>query len=244
MKNISENEFYGFWTYATNLPKDALLDGSFHITTSGFYLERNPLAVYLFNNLLTGSTVLIANECHVEKIHNQLLENEVLADKILQLEDFRNHRLEFDDLDFFLISKPEIKANDQEVIEISNEDQELINNFYAKLSEDDIDTLDLDFENNTTKAWAVIDNENKALAIGRYYLIPTEKGTMDITLATIKNHRGKGYASKLLNQILSSGINNQNIPRYRVKTDNISSIKVAEKLGFKKFAHIQALLPR
>ena len=122
-------------------------------------------------------------------------------------------------------------------------DKEAIEQFYEGLSEDDIDTLDLDFEDDTTIAFAVY-NDDVIAAIGRYYVIPTEKGTMDITLVTSKNYRGKGFASLLLKKMITLGLENNLVPRYRVKTDNIASIKVAEKLGFIKYCSIKAIYPK
>lgn len=243
MKSISENEFYGFWSYAFQVSADDLRDGKFHTSSKGFYIERNPSVIYLFDNLITGSKILVANQDNISYINEYITSKDIDLQTILNLEKFNNYSCRFDDLDLFLNKKPLIDINESNLKQLTLNDNELIELFYKDLSEDDIDTLDLDFENNTTRAFAIYSYDVIA-AIGRYYIIPTEKGTMDITLVTNEKYRGRGFASLLLKKMISLGLENNLVPRYRVKTDNVASIKVAEKLHFKKYCHIQALYPK
>lgn len=243
MKKISESESYGFWSYAFQVSSDDLKSGSFHTSSKGFYIERNLDVIYLFDNLITGSKFLIANQENVDYITKLLSSKNINSRSILDLDKFDNYNLEFDDIDLFLNKRPLIELNESNLKKISKNDKDLIELFYKDLSRDDIDTLDLDFEEKTTMAFAVYSDDAIA-AIGRYYIIPTEKGTMDITLVTSEKYRGRGFASLLLKKMISLGLENNLVPRYRVKTDNIASIKVAEKLSFEKYCQIQALYPK
>ena len=91
MKKTSENEFYGFWSYAFQVSIDDLKDGSFHTSSKGFYIERNLNVIYLFENQMTGSRFLVANEDNAEYINKMLPCENISSQSILNLERFNNY---------------------------------------------------------------------------------------------------------------------------------------------------------
>ena len=243
LKSISKSSFYEFWKYTLNITLEKLLDGKSHTVSSGAYLDRDASVIYIFRNLLSSSKVLVANRDNLDTINRELVNGPIEADDILAIKGFSDYEVAFDDFDFYLEKEPNFKPTlktNFEIKIVTRKDQEAISIFYKDCSEEEISTLDLEFDDNSSHAWGIY-NGNKILGLGRYYIIPNTTGVIDITLLVTKKNRGHGLASVLLDKILQHGIQNNLVPRYRVKTDNFSSIRVAEKFGFKPYSHILAI---
>lgn len=238
-------ECLDFWEFALCLSKEQLSDGGFHTSSEGFYIDRSPEMIFLYHNLKTQTKALIATKENQQLLLTHFSDKDLSFEKIKTLPQFKDYKLLFDEIDFYIEGAPVFpllrKAN-VSLREITRDDEKELRRFYAQISQEDRATLDLDFDDPSTKAIAVFENEEIS-TIGRYFVISTENGTMDITLATRDQSRKKGHATLCAIEILKDGLAKNLIPRYRMKTDNFSSRKVAEKLGFSPFVHIQAIGP-
>lgn len=246
MKSTSEKEFLGFWSYMTKLSVKQLTGGGLYFSSVGFYCEREPKAIYLFTNFLSGTKVLMGNEENINLIRNSIQEDKITAKEILNLDHYKDYELTFDDIDLFLEQEPNMSINNEGLVlnQISEDHKQAIDTFYQKLTEDEVDTLDLSFEGDLSiEAWAVWEDD-RIVAIARYTVLPTKQGMMDLTVVTDPAFRGRGFATVLIHKLITLGLKNNYIPRYRVKSDNVSSMKVAEKLGFKPYCNIQAILKK
>lgn len=213
IKNSSLENFYGFWQFAFDISKEQLKSGKDVFSNSGFYFERDPERIYQLENLLDKTTVYCGKE-----------EN---------LKDLNSFELLYDDTDNYLFDLPELTFQlhqDYYLEEVHREDEQ-IKSFFETCTEDEVDTLDYDFTDESQRAWVVKFKED-IVAMGCFYTIPKTNGIIELTLLTSRGHRAKGIATALVQKMLEVGLSEGLCPRYRVKEDNYSSKAVAKKFGF------------
>ena len=234
---FNQKLFLSFWQKALGVSQAQLLDGKTHLSTDGAYLTRNNNLVYIFSNFTEKSKILTANSQNLNFIKDQFSPINIIN----QVEEFSKFEIAYDDVDMYLkyhLIRPK-KLHNTYILEFySPNDANKLNQFLSTCSEDERDILDL--HNSVDKIWVII-KDQEIVAVGSYCTIPSFPDMTDITLLTSKLHRNNGLASNILHAITEDILSLNLIPRYRVGTDNLASIKVAEKLGLSKFNQIKAL---
>src|SRR5690606_13570184 len=155
----------------------------------------------------------------------------------------QNLKCEYNDIDYILGKVADFNPVESALCfrELTHADADDLNLFYSRISEDDRDTLDLDFSHG--KAFGVF-RDHELASVACYFLLKDEPRIADITVVTANPYRGNGYGlvavSKVVQIILSQGL----FPRYRVNEHLASSVSIALKLGFKPRYQIHTYLSK
>lgn len=238
------HDFYlQFWSKIFGIPAFQLKNSEAEILSSGFYIEKHgDKYIFFYMDFSTGKKVLAASENNLSELRRNfdvqaLSQHDVES---LRSEDyFRGLPLAFRDIDYGFSSiegfKPVSSAGfDIRYIDVDHRQE--IEEFYQDCSEDDKDTLDLTFENETALGLYV---ENKIVAIARYTPL-RETQIADITVLVRRTARGKAYSAPLVSKLVERILRNNLVPKYRVEENNHASIAVAKKLGFKPMFRLLA----
>lgn len=235
--NDSLDVALNFWSVALGVDKQKILTPLVQKTSEGWYRQRSPEVLYLFNCFASGFTAICGPEGQLEKIsvsHPGFSEESTFS--------LAGFSQEFDDLDYFL-SDPKVVDSQKKLHEVrclGQGEVELLKDLLRSCSEDESDTFDVEIEelNKSMYCHGFISG-GKLLGAARYYVIPRTDRLTDITLLTRPANRGHGIGKALLGSLLTEILAKKLIPRYRVKVDNLASQKVAESLGFVKFNRIR-----
>ncbi len=89
--------------------------------------------------------------------------------------------------------------------------------------------------------WLAEEAESKSF-IGWFMLLPDQDGSLELGFMIVKSSWGKGYATEI-GQVLIAYAKQSGIKRIaaRTNTDNFTSMRVLEKLGFKYSKNIKAV---
>lgn len=230
-----------FWSGALGVGSREIVGGATSFSSTGIYRERREDAVYLFEHL--GSKSVVVN-CPFDQISEI---KKIASRSLVDLEDFLEKKfdLSFDDFDLNLLGEVNSFTVDDpySVIQMRGSYRSQLESFLKSCTEDEVDTLDID-DSIPDANIVVVRHSQSIVGAGRYSIIPGTEVLADLTLLTSPNHRAKGLAKAILTTLVHELLRLKLVPRYRVKTDNASSIKVAERLGFKKFNRIRTYDPK
>lgn len=215
------------------LSADDLAQGDFQTTSAGYYLERHQgKYIFLYQNLTSGKAVLAATPIVLENLPFDTIRFSNSSKDSLQ-EFFGDKNPVFKDIDYGISGPMDFRpCKIDEKLRVKTPAPEEIEFFLKLCSEDDVDTLDLTFENEVVLG---IYFAESLLGIARYALV-RDTGLADITVLVGAEYRGNGYSTPLVSKILELSLAAGLVPKYRVDRDNLSSQAIAERLGFKKMS--------
>jgi len=214
---MKTDSYFNLWTKAFGLSPEELSTGDLSIVSSGYYVERHQdKYVFSYKDELLGKRVLAASERNLATVRETSW--------------LENHSPAFRDIDFCLADKNSFLkvTGDFYIRPLFNHQEAELESFYQDCSEDDKDTLDLTFENETVLG---LYQNNLLAGVARF--VPIRNTSIaDITVLVRNEMRGRGFSaplvSRLVELILAEGL----LPKYRVGETNLASIAVAKRLGF------------
>lgn len=230
--------YYEFWTKFLGLSQSELNSSESVINSNGRYIEKHEdKFIFFYQDIQNLKKVLIASSKNLDIY--QISESDLDQLSAHSVKDFKKLNLVFHDIDYGLTSVEQFTPNIllTELVEfkkISIKDQSEVENFKSECSEDDIDTLDFNLENDV--AYGAFLN-NKLIGISRYLII-RETQIADITVVVSPNYRNQKISAPLVSKVVESILSYGYVPKYRVQTENFASIKIAERLGFKPMFQI------
>jgi predicted GNAT family acetyltransferase len=129
-----------------------------------------------------------------------------------------------------LTKKSNVSAIDHSnIISLSRNDEKIVKDFYdSHYPENYFDSRMLE----THKYFGYFINDDLISVAGIHVYSPVYNVTVLGNIATNKNYRNKGYASKLINKLVSVLQNEVEFIGLNVKKDNFPAIKIYEKIGF------------
>jgi RimJ/RimL family protein N-acetyltransferase len=208
--------YYEFWAKAFGVSLEEIKSKVPLTVSSGHYVKKHgDQFVFSYEDLLNGKKILAG-----------------VADRINSLHPIENLEIAFDDIDYVLIETKDFKPHASltgEIRSIITESQ--MTEFYADCSEDDKDTLDLNFDSGADFGFGLYNN-NQLDAVARYVPTKTVKQVADLTMLVRNGARGHGFSSAVMSALIQNVLEKNLCPKYRVRSDNVASIAVAKKLGF------------
>lgn len=233
-----KNQYCNFWSEFLGLSTTELLSPNYVINSSGRYIEKHQdKFVFLYQDLKSLKKVLIASAKNIENYQIKTADLDKLP--LDTAKDFKKMTLAFHDIDYGLTSAEhftpfDISTSSIEIQRLSLADQAATEHFSNRCSEDDIDTLDFDLETDIAYGAFL---QNKLIGVSRYLVI-RETNVADITVVVSSEYRNQKISTPLVSKIVERILADGYIPKYRVQTENIASIKIAERLGFKPLFQI------
>lgn len=122
-------------------------------------------------------------------------------------------------------------SDSEGVRQLSEIDKSLFQDFESRNTEKDLDDVEVELDNDAV--FGFIDNETLS-CVADYYRW-SNKDVADIGVLTAPDYRGKGVATTVVEALCRHALSNGLLPQYRCQLDNLGSIGVAEKLGFKRY---------
>jgi RimJ/RimL family protein N-acetyltransferase len=186
-------------------------------TSHGTYLRRHKNKyIFLFCDFVTGQFTVAASAKNQKDIAKQKV------------------KLIYDDFDLVLSSRNAfrpnaLKSRDLRIGPLSKSDSKQIKSFYKKCGQADIDTLDLTFKRKF--ALGLYRNE-EILGIARAAHIKRIPRMVDITVLLARSARGRGLSTPLVSALVKEILARRLVPKYRVASNNMASLAVADRLGF------------
>lgn len=233
-----KNQYCEFWGHFLGLSTTELLSPDYVINSSGRYIEKHQdKFVFLYQDLKSLKKVLVASSKNVEKFKFKLDDLKCL--NLDTAKDFKKMTLEFHDIDYGLTSAALFIPSNSfsksiEIRKLSPNDLEASENFKNSCSEDDVDTLDFNLETDIAYGAFL---QNKLIGVSRYLVLRDTK-IADITVVISSEYRNQKISTPLVSKIVESILADSLTPKYRVQTENIASIKIAQRLGFKPLFQI------
>lgn len=220
-----------FWAKSFGVSLSEMNSGEFKVVTSGAYIDRyGDGYIYLFKDLQSGKSILAGSLKNISQIQKPTL----LVDSI------PGFQKAFDDVDYLLAGRESFLPAPCFATTKKLKTQTDLEDFYSKISEEDRDTLDLTFKNETAFGLYV---EKSLVGVSRYAPLKDEPRVADITIVLDAAFRGQGYglqlASVLILDLLGQGL----CPRYRVNRDLLASTAIAKRLGFTERFRVQTFSP-
>ncbi|AZZ35487.1 hypothetical protein CIK05_01280 [Bdellovibrio sp. qaytius] len=236
-----KQHYYNYWSKIFDLELNTLLDANPMLNKSGRYITKHgDKYIYFYQDLTNSKKILTAS------LKNQIMYNLNVNDlsylNSANINNFKNLHLAFHDIDYGF-SRPTDFIKHQTIStnllikKINAEDTSTLDDFLKLCSEDDIDTLDLDLTNDYALGAYI---NNQLIGVSRYVKI-RETQVADITVLIAPMFRNQKSSIPLVSEIVENILSNDLCPKYRVKEDNLASMKIAEKLGFQQLFHISAL---
>lgn len=238
------NIYHQFWSTAWGLDYTEILTSPITITSAGRYLEKHSgKYVFLFTDLPTGHRVLAADEQQIENILNA-----VSIDKLTQLKEFdlrdrlpfANFKLAFEDIDFGFENPSDFRPFDVSkyaINRLSIKNEKEILDFLKTCSEDDADTLDLEFENDVV--WGIMEKGSIA-GLARSTVMKNQTQLNDVTILVSPQARGQGLSTPLMSKLIESILQKNQSVKYRVAASNSPSLAIARKLGLNPMSKLIA----
>lgn len=230
---MSLQPYYNFWSQLFNLPEADLKNSASEVVSNCRYVEKyGDDYIFQYQDLTTKKRILAASVNNLEKFNLSVDETA------------SNFELVFDDVDYCLDSIKNFKSAPSlanlEIRRLSFDDLSIVEKFLADCSEDDADVLDLNLTGDIAFGAFV---QGSLVGISRYIVI---KGTdvADITVAVGQNERGNGYSKPLVSAVVEHILAANLYPKYRVKADLQSSVRVALGLGFEPKFKLQTFALR
>jgi predicted GNAT family acetyltransferase len=119
--------------------------------------------------------------------------------------------------------------NQNNIRSLTLNDEKIVKDFYdSHYPENYFDSRMLE----TQKYFGYFINDDLISVAGIHVYSPVYNVTVLGNIATNKNYRNKGYASKLINKLVSVLQNEVEFIGLNVKKDNFPAIKIYEKIGF------------
>lgn len=241
--NHLQDFYLQFWSKIFGITPFDLKNPEPAFLSSGFYIERHgDKYIFFYLDLYSGKKILASSENNLVDLRKffdlRALERQD-PDSIRNESFFKERPLAFQDIDFGFLNLQDftpVPSVDFDIRALSEHQTEEIEEFYLNCSEDDKDTLDLTFENETALGLYI---ENKLAGIARFTPL-RDTQIADITVLVCYKARGKRYSAPLVSSLVEKILKSNLAPKYRVKEDNNASIAIAKKLGFKPMYHLLA----
>lgn len=244
MKSIPEH-YYNFWAKMFNLSLDQIQSSNVEIVTTGHYVEKHKEAyIFFYRDLFNGKTICAASAENMKKINGTFKINDLSSmdsQTIRNIGPFAKMDLAFCDIDYCLLDTSSLKlftAHNFDIRILSESNLTAIEKFYARISEDEKDVLDLNLEKDF--GIALFDDDGSIVGISRYFPIRYAMNLADVSVVIDSRARGKRYGSALVSAIIQNLLKKNLNLKYRVKEDNHSSIQIAKKLGLVPGFHLLA----
>ncbi len=233
--------YLNFWSNAFELEQQQLEQDNLCFVSNGWYVNRDPDGlIYFYQDYNSGKRILASSDKNLKLLKTKTSKKELEdlnIENISKLKFFNSKELVFNDLDHFIWKSSEYSPADYSGLDIKEiTTKEQLEEFYQDCSEDDIDTLDLNFDGEFAIGVFI---EGKLVGVSRYCLIPHTLNLADITVLVRKSFRGQGLSVKIVSFLVDEIKNQGYCPRYRVKEDNLASRAVAKRLGFRKCHHVK-----
>ncbi len=212
--------YYELWAKSFGLPIDEFRSAAAARTSAGSYLEKyGTQFVFQFKDLSSGKEIVAA-------AHEQPIS-------------FDSMTIAFDDYDFgFTLATDYQQAAAPPGFTfraLENGDSEL-SAFVSACNEDDLDTLNLTFENEI--AFGMFEGPS-CIGVARAAAMSSVAGLVDVTVLILPARRGQRLSAPLVSHLLTRVLKNGLLPKYRVAHDNLASQAVAVRLGFEKMFHVR-----
>lgn len=231
-----------FWAKAFGISQISLENNEPIFSSNGYYAQRDPERfIYFYYDLINGKKIFSSSKDNLKQLKENLfktnLEN-LTSKTVATLPYFATKKLVFNDIDHYLVSDlNDFTQNNYDLIIRPLSKKDDLETFYRDCSEDDIDTLDLNLKAHFGLG---LFSDDQLVAISRYDVIPHTLNLADITVCVKKSHRGLGFSKQIVSDLIRRILKEGLCPRYRVKEDNIPSIKIAKRLGLTKTHQIMA----
>jgi len=232
----AQEAYVDFWSMAFEIEKANLQKPACSFATSGRYVKRDPDGLlYFFYDIHTKSKVYASSAKNIEYLQAEVAHDTLLAQipqEICQLPFLAEKELLYNDIDLYF-SRPEdfqsVASDGLDIRELSKANEAELTALYTDCSEDDVDTLDLSFDDLCILGLYI---DNVLVGVTRYYIVPQTRGITDVAVLLARRVRGQGLSTPLVSRLVEIIIERGDIPRYRVKEDNIPSRSIAKRLGF------------
>lgn len=199
-------------------------------TTRGRYVKSHgDKYIFYFHDPRSKKNIISGSEKKLVRLQREITDLDRLRPHKLPPA-LNNRKLAFADIDFVLQKRLKKIRHNKEVRALTHFDHATVRKFLRSCSAEDRDTLDLRLKED--KAFGVFLN-GKLAGIARYAKIPRAPKIADITVLVHRRHRGKGLSTPLVYELCKDILRRKLIPKYRVGENNLASIAIARRLGFK-----------
>lgn len=237
--------YRSFWSTVLGVSEDELQLPGYVTSSSGRYVKAiGPGRVLVWTDFRTGKVALVAGSQTRETLPLEVRLGP--GSNLGPILEGRGFVTEFDDWDYCLdlqgSGPPPVEPEPGlgRLVPLAPESTDSLVPFYARCTEDEVDTLDLDLDTDT--AFGVV-GPGGLVAVTRSSPISGSK-LADVTVLVAPPHRGRGLGTWLVSRILASIEAEHRFPKYRVAADNAASQRVAMGLGLVKAFGVRVLVPR
>ncbi len=153
-------------------------------------------------------------------------------------EDYQMHLIHLYNFYYYLKASFTPVETDLTIKRISEKDDYLVEAFYKKFSDFDLDDADIDFDKADPVIWGGFKNDEMIAYSSHRY---SSESIADTGVLVDSQYRGKGYGKAIVGKDVSWCLERGVVPMYVVRTANTKSIKLVEGLGYDRIFDVYVL---
>ncbi|MEL6271162.1 MAG: GNAT family N-acetyltransferase [Chloroflexota bacterium] len=119
---------------------------------------------------------------------------------------------------------------------LEEKDDDALARLRGAVTEDEAAEGDVEIEHDDSTG--VFDSD-RLTAVASSYIF---RGFVDVGVLTHAKYRKKGLGTAVVSAVISQILDRQNQPIYRAAATNVGSVKIAERLGFRPYVQVSALV--
>jgi len=222
-QNALESAINNFLSDCFGLPAEKFQQPGLFCSSAGTYFERDPNSIRILER--DETIVVLAGSEQLKALQGGLSS----ASQLFQL--LSKFQKTYDDTDRFISAEAFVAFELPEpyfIRPLVEGDQRSLEAFYKQCSKEESENVDIDLASD--KAWGAFEKD-ELVATSRFYLIPKTQ-MADLGVIVRPDYRSKGLAKGVVTETVRQALKSGKYPRYRTNKDNLSTVAVANALGF------------